>query len=62
MITLKEGYPVTDSLLSMYDYMKNRLIQANISKDLQILEEVETYAVELSETWYDAMKQMKLKN
>jgi flagellar protein FliS len=42
--------------------MKNRLIQANISKDLQILEEVETYAVELSETWYDAMKQMKLKN
>jgi flagellar secretion chaperone FliS len=62
MITLKKGYPVTDSLLSMYDYMKARLIQANINKDQQILEEVETYAVELSETWYNAMKEMKIKN
>jgi flagellar secretion chaperone FliS len=62
MITLKKGYPVTDQLLTMYDYMKTRLIQANISKDIQILEEVETHAVELSETWYNAMKQMKIKN
>lgn len=59
MLTLKEGFPISDSLLSVYDYMKSRLIEANIKKDIQILDEVENFAVELSETWFNAMKQMK---
>ncbi|WHZ05407.1 flagellar export chaperone FliS [Neobacillus sp. YX16] len=61
MVTLKKGYEVSDSLLSLYDFMKFRLIEANIKKSTEILEEVEGYAVELMETWATAMKQTKIK-
>ncbi|MEH7255572.1 flagellar export chaperone FliS [Neobacillus niacini] len=61
MVTLKKGYEISESLLSLYDFMKFRLIEANINKKLEILEEVEDYAVELMETWAVAMKQTKTK-
>ncbi|MFJ7726543.1 flagellar export chaperone FliS [Neobacillus sp. NPDC097160] len=62
MVSLKKGYSISDSLLSLYDFMKSRLIEANISKKIEILEEVEGYALELSETWSTAMKLNKTKN
>jgi flagellar secretion chaperone FliS len=62
MVTLKQGYSVSDSLLSMYDYMKSRLIEANLSKNLELLVEVEGFALELSETWSTAMKLSKTKS
>jgi flagellar secretion chaperone FliS len=61
MVSLKQGYEVSESLLSLYDFMKFRLIEANIQKNLDILEEVEGYAVELTETWSAAMKINKTK-
>lgn len=61
MVTLKPGYEVSDSLLSLYDYMKSRLIEANISKKIEIVEEVEGLALELLETWSEAMKLNKTK-
>ncbi|MEH7439389.1 flagellar export chaperone FliS [Neobacillus drentensis] len=62
MITLKKGYTVSEPLLTMYDYMKSRLIEANLNKNSAILEEVEGFALELSETWSTAMKQIKTKS
>ncbi|NHC42279.1 flagellar export chaperone FliS [Bacillus sp. MM2020_1] len=62
MVTLKQGYSISDSLFSMYDYMKSRLIKANLSKNLDILVEVEEFALELSETWSAAMKLSKTKS
>jgi flagellar secretion chaperone FliS len=56
MVTLKKGYSISDPLLSLYDYMKTRLIEANLRKNLDILIEVEEYAIELTETWSTAMK------
>jgi flagellar protein FliS len=56
MVTLKQGFTISDSLLSLYDYMKNRLIEANIGKKVELLGEVEEFAIELSETWSSAMK------
>ncbi|CAH2712896.1 Flagellar secretion chaperone FliS [Neobacillus rhizosphaerae] len=61
-VTLKPGYTISDSLLSLYDYMKSRLIEANIHKSLDLLEEVEGHALELSETWSTAIKQKNTKN
>jgi flagellar secretion chaperone FliS len=61
MVTLKQGYEISDSLFSLYDFMKYRLIEANLNKRLDILEEVEGMAVELLETWSTAMKQTKTK-
>ncbi|ETI69353.1 flagellar export chaperone FliS [Neobacillus vireti] len=62
MVTLKPGYTISDPLLSLYDYMKSRLIEANISKKIEILEEVEGHAMELTETWSSAMKLNNTKN
>lgn len=62
MVTLKPGYAMSEQLQTMYDYMKTRLIEANISKDIAVLEEVEQFALELTETWSNAIKQMKVKN
>lgn len=62
MVTLNQEYTISKSLLPLYDFMKFRLIEANTSKKLDILEEVEEFAVELSETWSSAMKQNKIKN
>ncbi|WP_042355968.1 flagellar export chaperone FliS [Bacillus rubiinfantis] len=59
MVTLKMEYAISAGLNSLYDYMKSRLIEANLQKDISILEEVEGYAVELTETWQEAMKQIK---
>lgn len=56
MVTLNKEYAVADSLLPMYEYMNRRLIEANIKKNIEILEEVEGLAVELTETWSNAMK------
>lgn len=62
MVTLKEGYAISEPLLRLYDYMKNRLIEANLQKKLDILEEVEGFAVELTESWSTAMKSAKMQS
>jgi flagellar protein FliS len=62
MVTLNKEYAVSDSLLPMYDYMNRRLIEANLKKNIEILEEVEGFAVELTETWSTAMKLNKSKD
>ncbi|MEH7301327.1 flagellar export chaperone FliS [Neobacillus drentensis] len=62
MVTLKKEYSVAEQLLTMYDYMKSRLIEANLNKNSEILDEVEGFAVELADTWSTAMKQAKIKS
>ena len=61
MVTLNKDYSISDSLLPLYTYMKQRLIKANVSRNLEILEEIEGFAVELTETWSTAMKLAKTK-
>ncbi|MBM7704480.1 flagellar export chaperone FliS [Metabacillus iocasae] len=51
MVTLDKKYPVSENLLVMYDYLNNRLIEANIKNDIGILDEVEGYVVEFRDTW-----------
>jgi flagellar protein FliS len=62
MVTLNKEYSVSDSLLPMYDYMNRRLIEANLKKNIELLEEVEGFALELTETWSTAMKLNKSKD
>jgi flagellar protein FliS len=54
--TLDVKYEVSNSLMLMYDYMYRRLIEANVKKDKEILEEVLGYARELRDTWAQAIK------
>ncbi|WP_318507738.1 flagellar export chaperone FliS [Bacillus sp. T3] len=61
MVTLKAGYEVSDKLMSLYDFMKTRLIEANFNKKVELFDEVEEFALELQKTWSDAMKMNKTK-
>lgn len=60
-ITLNKKYDISKSLLMLYDYMNERLIEANAKKDAAILEEVLYFAKELRDTWASAMKIAKSK-
>ncbi|HRS21558.1 MAG TPA: flagellar export chaperone FliS, partial [Clostridia bacterium] len=51
MSTLDMQYEISEELFSLYEYMNRRLLEANIKKDKQILEEVTGYAEELRDTW-----------
>lgn len=54
-VTLNMDYAVSENLELMYDYMNRRLLDANIEKKNSILEEVLEYAVELKDTWQQAI-------
>lgn len=55
LLGLNREIPVADSLASLYNYMHERLVQANIKKDKAVLEEVIEMAAELRETWNEAI-------
>ena len=53
MITLdfEQGGDIATSLYSLYEYMYNTLIRANIEKDTKKVQEVIKYLEELRDTW-----------
>ncbi len=54
--TLDMNYEVSEGLDSLYEYMYRRLIEANLKKDIGIIEEILGYSKELRDTWAQAMK------
>ncbi|MCR8632394.1 flagellar export chaperone FliS [Paenibacillus radicis (ex Xue et al. 2023)] len=56
IITLDNSSPVAEGLLRLYDYFLYRLLQANTKKEVEPIEEVIQYFVELKETWIQAAK------
>jgi flagellar protein FliS len=59
MRTLDMNYEVSNGMFALYDFMNNRLIEANIKKDKAIVEEVRGFAEDLRDTWAQAMKLAK---
>lgn len=59
MVTLNHDYEIAKNLYSLYDYMKRRLVEANIKKDKEILLEVQGMLEELRGTWSEALKSLK---
>lgn len=51
MNTLDKSVPVSESMFDLYEYMNNRLIEANVKNDASIVEEVIGYATEFRDTW-----------
>lgn len=58
--TLDMNQEVSASLALLYDYLYRRLIDANVKKSDEILEEVLGFAKELRDTWEQAMKLAKI--
>jgi flagellar protein FliS len=58
--TLDFNYEVAKNFELVYDYIYRRLIDANIKKDIVILEEALGYIREMRDTWKDVMKVAKV--
>ena len=54
--TLDRRYQVAEEFDKIYVYVLRRLFEANIGKDKEILEEVNTHLRSVRDTWKDVMK------
>lgn len=54
--TLDMKYPVAEDFDRVYVYLQQRLLEANIKKDKEILEEVNTHLRSMRDTWKEVMK------
>ena len=54
--TLDMKYPVAKHFEKMYVYLSQRLVEANIRKDKEILEEVNGHLREIRDTWKEVMR------
>ena len=54
--TLNKNYDISQNLWQLYDYMYTRLVDANLKKNNDILEEVLGFAKEIRDVWEQAMK------
>lgn len=59
-ITLNMDYPVAIDFDNVYKYLLQRLIEANLKKDKDILEEVLTHLRSLRDTWKEVMRINKM--
>ncbi len=51
MVTLDTSQDVGKSMMTMYDYMNRRLIDANLKNDTAVVEEVEGLMMEFRDAW-----------
>lgn len=54
--TLDMSYPVSEDFDRVYRYLLSRLLEANIQKDKEILEEVNEHLHSMRDTWKEVMK------
>jgi len=59
IITLNRDIPISAQLLTLYEYMHYRMVEANIRKDVSILNEVEDMFIQFRDTWKEAMLLVK---
>jgi len=54
--TLNYKYPVAKDFENVYKYIRSRLVEANVKKDKEILEEVQTHLHTMRDTWKEVMR------
>ncbi len=57
--TLNHKYPVAEDFEKVYVYVYDRLVEANIKKDKEILEEVLKHLRTMRDTWKEVMTKAK---
>ncbi len=58
--TLDHKYPVAQDFERVYDYVYRRLVEANIKKDKDIVEDALKYIREMRDTWKEVMRANKM--
>ena len=59
--TLDMSYPVAQDFENMYSYIDRRLVEANMRKDLEILQEINSHLHAIRDNWIEVMKKNGLK-
>ena len=54
--TLNMDVAISRNMMAMYEYMYNRLVEANTKNDAAILDEVEELVTEFRDTWKQAIQ------
>ena len=54
--TLDRKYPVWEDFERVYEYIYRRLVEANIQKDPEVVEDALKYIREMRDTWKEVMK------
>jgi flagellar protein FliS len=54
--TLDTKYEVSKDFDNIYDYLTRRLLEANVNKDVEILEEVNGHLRSVRDTWKEVMR------
>lgn len=54
--TLDMKYPVAQDFERMYVYLERRLVEANVKKDKEILEEINSHLHAIRDTWKEVMR------
>lgn len=57
--TLNHKYPIAEDFENVYVYIYDRLVEANIKKDKEILEEVLKHLRTMRDTWKEVMQKAK---
>lgn len=55
MVTLDMNVPISKEIQPLYDYMKRRLLEANIKNDPAIIDEVAGLVTEFRDTWKEVI-------
>ena len=58
--TLDFKYPVAKDFDRVYEYLERRLVEANMTKDKEIMEEVVKHIRSMRDTWKEVMKRAKM--
>lgn len=56
MVTLNMDIEVSKDLMTLYDYLNRRLVEANLRSDKAIIEEVEGFITEFRDTWKEVIQ------
>lgn len=55
-VTLDMKYPVSQDFDRIYEYLDRRLVEANLKKDIAILEEILMHLRSVRDTWKEVMR------
>ena len=55
-VTLDHKYPVWEDFERVYDYIYRQLIEGNIKKDKETIEDALKYIREMRDTWKEVMR------
>lgn len=54
--TLDKKYPVAEEFDTVYDYIYRRMVEANMKKDKEVLEEAVRHLKTMRDTWKEVMR------